>query len=59
MSDEIRQCLVDGAPPRVARDLAIQQGLSTLQREAIRLVEGDVTTIEEVVKHVLVAEGFE
>ncbi len=59
MSDEIRQCLVDGAPPRVARDLAIQQGLSTLQREAIRLVEGDVTTIEEVVKHVLVAEGLE
>ena len=59
MSDEIRQCLVDGAPPRVARDLAIQQGLSTLQREAIRLVEGDVTTIEEVVKHVLVTEGLE
>jgi type IV pilus assembly protein PilB len=59
MSDEIRQCLVDGKPPRDARELAVQQGLRTLQREAIDLVERDITTMEEVVKHVVVTEGFE
>lgn len=59
MTDEIRQCLVDGKPPRAARELAVQQGLRTLQREAIELVERDITTMEEVVKHVVVTEGFE
>jgi len=59
ITDELRQCVVDGLPPRVARDLAIEQGLRTLQAEAIRLVESDVTTMEEVVKHVLVDEGLE
>ena len=43
-------------PPRVARELAIEQGLRTLQTEAIRMVEHDVTTMEEVVKHVIVGE---
>ena len=46
-------------PPRVARELAIEQGLRTLQTEAVRLVETDVTTMEEVVKHVLVNEGLD
>ena len=31
ITDEIRQCVVDGQPPRVARELAAQQGLRTLQ----------------------------
>jgi type IV pilus assembly protein PilB len=59
MTDEIRQCLVDGKPPRAARDLALEQGLRTLQQEAVQLVEADVTTMDEVVKHVLVSEGIE
>jgi type IV pilus assembly protein PilB len=59
ITDEIRQCVVDGEPPRVARDLAVQQGLRTLQTEAVRLVEANITTMEEVVKHVLVNEGLE
>ena len=59
ITDEIRQCVVDGQPPRVVRDLAVQQGLHTLQTEAIRLVQANVTTMEEVVKHVLVNEGIE
>jgi type IV pilus assembly protein PilB len=59
ITDELRQCVVDGQPPRVARDLAAQQGLRTLQTEAIRMVENDITTMEEVVKHVVVGEGFE
>ena len=58
ITDELRQCVVDGAPPRVARELAVQQGLRTLQNEAIRMVEADVTTMEEVVKHVVVGEEF-
>ena len=58
ITDELRQCVVDGDPPRVARDLAIEQGLRTLQAEAVRLVGDNVTTMEEVVKHVLVNEGL-
>jgi type IV pilus assembly protein PilB len=59
ITDELRQCLVDGKTPREARELAIQQGLHTLQHEAVRLVTHDVTTMEEVVKHVIVNEGLE
>jgi len=58
ITDELRQCVVDGKPPRVARELALQQGLRTLQHEAIRMVETDVTTMEEVVKQVVVGEEF-
>jgi len=58
ITDEIRQCVVDGQPPRVARELAISQGLRTLQTEAVRMVEADVTTMEEVVKHVVVGEDY-
>ncbi len=58
VTDELRQCVVDGLPPRAARELAAQQGLRTLQTEAMRLVEADVTTMDEVVKHVLVSEEF-
>jgi type IV pilus assembly protein PilB len=59
ITDELRQCVVDGKTPRAARELAIQQGLRTLQNEAIQLVQANVTTMEEVVKHVLVNEGLE
>ena len=59
ITDELRQCVVDGHPPRAARELALEQGLRTLQAEAIRLVETDVTTMEEVVKHVLVSDGVD
>jgi type IV pilus assembly protein PilB len=58
VTDELRQCVVEGQPPRAARELAGQQGLRTLQSEAVRLVEADVTTMDEVVKHVLVSEEF-
>jgi len=36
--------------------IAMQQGMRTLQQEAIRMVERDVTTMEEVVKHVIMGE---
>jgi type IV pilus assembly protein PilB len=56
ITDQLRQCVVDGQPPRAAREIAVQQGLQTLLTEAIRMVETNVTTMEEVVKHVLVSE---
>jgi type IV pilus assembly protein PilB len=56
ITDEIRQCVVEGLPPSAAREIAAQQGLRTLQQEAIRMVEHDVTTMEEVVKHVIIGE---
>jgi type IV pilus assembly protein PilB len=56
ITDELRQCVVEGRPPSAAREIAAQQGLRTLQQEAIRMVEHDVTTMEEVVKHVLIGE---
>jgi len=56
ITDELRQCVVDGRPPSAAREIAAQQGLRTLQQEAIRMVEHDVTTMEEVVKHVIIGE---
>ncbi len=59
ITDEIRQCVVDGKTPRETRELAIQQGLHTLQYEAVQLVQENVTTMEEVVKHVLVNEGLD
>jgi type IV pilus assembly protein PilB len=59
ITDELRQCVVDGQPPRAARELAAEQGLHTLQSQAVRLVEADVTTLDEVVKHVLVSEELE
>ena len=58
ITDELRQCVVDGEPPRVARELALKQGLRTLQNEAVRMVESDITTMEEVVKHVVVSDDF-
>ncbi len=59
ITDELRQCVVDGLPPRAARELAAEQGLQSLQSQAVRLVGADVTTLDEVVKHVLVSEELE
>jgi type IV pilus assembly protein PilB len=58
ITDELRQCVVEGRTPRAARDIAEHQGLKTLQNEAVHMVEAGVTTLEEVVKHVLVSEGI-
>jgi type IV pilus assembly protein PilB len=58
ITDEIRRCVVDGEPPSAARDIAAQQGLRTLQTEAIRMVEANITTMEEVIKNVVVGEDL-
>jgi type IV pilus assembly protein PilB len=57
MTDEVRQVLVDSGPPRETRRLAIEQGMQSLQSEALRLVAANVTTLDEVVRHVFGAEG--
>jgi type IV pilus assembly protein PilB len=57
MTDEIRQSLVDGRPPRATREIAIAQGMHSLQLEATRLVAANVTSLDEVVRHVFGAEG--
>jgi type IV pilus assembly protein PilB len=59
ITDELRQCVVDGRSPRAAREIATDQGMRSLQTEAVRMVEHDITTMEEVIKHVLVREVFE
>ena len=59
LTDEVRQAMIEGKSPKVAREIAVQQGLSTLQAEAMQLVEADITTIDEVVRHVFVSEAME
>jgi type IV pilus assembly protein PilB len=59
ITDEIRQCVVEGRLTQAARDIAEQQGMRTLKHEAVRMVEAGVTTLEEVVKNVLVSEGIQ
>jgi type IV pilus assembly protein PilB len=59
ITDEVRQKMVDGRSPRDTREVAIEQGLRTLNAEAVRLVTADVTTIDEVVRNVFQAEDFE
>ena len=59
VTDEIRQYVVDGRQPRETRELAVAQGLRTLQSEAVRLVDDDKTTIDELLRNVFVMGGGE
>jgi type IV pilus assembly protein PilB len=59
LTDELREAIIDGRPPRATRQLAIEHGLRTLQAEAMDLVAQDMTTIDEALRHVFVAEDTE
>ncbi len=59
LSEEVRQSVIDGNTPKATREIAIEQGLSTLQAEAMQLVAQDLTTIDEVIRHVFVSEAME
>jgi type IV pilus assembly protein PilB len=59
LTDDVRACLVDAVAPRTTREAAVAGGMRTLQSEAVRLVRNNVTTVDEVVRHVFVAEGVE
>ncbi|MGZ4691381.1 MAG: GspE/PulE family protein [Acidimicrobiia bacterium] len=59
LTDEVREAIIEGRTPRVARQIAVHQGLRTLQAEAMDLVANDMTTIDEALRHVFVAEDTE
>jgi type IV pilus assembly protein PilB len=52
MTLEIRRLLVGWATQDELRKVAINQGMRTLRREGVSLVEQDITTISEVIRNV-------
>jgi type IV pilus assembly protein PilB len=50
VTPELRRLIVGWATTEELRRLAVAQGMRTMLREAMQLVEDDVTTIPEVVK---------
>jgi type IV pilus assembly protein PilB len=50
ITPELRRLIVGWATTEELRRLAVAQGMRTMLREAMQLVEDDVTTIPEVVK---------
>ena len=52
VTEEIREMVVKQAPHDELRQLAIDQGLSSLRDEGFRLVNDDVTTVNEVLRTV-------
>ncbi len=50
ITPELRRLIVGWATTEELRRLAVAQGMRTMLREAMALVEGDITTIPEVVK---------
>jgi type IV pilus assembly protein PilB len=57
VSDEMRQGLVSGMSPADLRELAEKNGMKSLREEAVQLVSRDLTTIDEVLRTVYIAEG--
>jgi type IV pilus assembly protein PilB len=57
VSDEMRQGLVSGIAPAELRELAEKNGMKSLREEAVQLVSRDLTTIDEVLRTVYIAEG--
>jgi len=54
VTDTIRELVLDRASHEEIRKVAISEGMRTLQQEAVRLVEGEVTTISEVLRSIYV-----
>ncbi|MCW2756610.1 MAG: pilus assembly protein PilB [Nocardioidaceae bacterium] len=55
VTDDIREMIVTRAPHDEMRKLAISEGMSTLQEQAVRLVMDGVTTAAEVMRSIYVA----
>jgi type IV pilus assembly protein PilB len=53
-SDGVKQLVVEQAPHEVLRSLAVEEGMRTLQDQAIRLVTENETTLTEVLRTVQV-----
>lgn len=58
VTDAIRDAIVSKATARVIRDIAIAEGMTTMQQEAFRLVVEGVTTVDDVLRSVY-APGME
>jgi type IV pilus assembly protein PilB len=54
VTDEIKALIVDRAPHEIIRNLAVEQGMRTLQDQALRLVTENETTVAEVLRTVQV-----
>ncbi len=54
ITDEMKKLIVDNAPHEEIRSLALTQGLFTLREQALRLVQDDSTTVDEVLRTVYV-----
>lgn len=52
VTDEIRDLIVRKATAREIRDMAVRQGMRTMQMEAFRLVVDGVTTVDDVLRSV-------
>lgn len=50
ITPELKRLIVGWATQEELRRLAVSQGMRTLQEEAVRLVESDVTTLSEVIR---------
>jgi type IV pilus assembly protein PilB len=57
LTDEIKTLVLRNAPHQDIRRMARSQGMRTLQEEAVRLVEDEVTTIAEVLRSIYAAGG--
>ncbi|MDQ6524548.1 ATPase, T2SS/T4P/T4SS family [Nocardioides sp. LHD-245] len=55
VTDEVRELIVDRAPHDQMRKLARNQGMRTLQEQAVRLVTDGTTTAAEVMRSIYVA----
>ena len=54
VTDEMKELIVTDAPHAELRALAIEQGMTTLRDQAVRLVNENKTTIAEVLRTVYV-----
>jgi type IV pilus assembly protein PilB len=55
VSADMKQLIVSGATHDDMRELAVSEGMRTLRDEAVRLIEEDVTTVQEVLRSVYIA----
>ena len=54
VTDEMKSLIVANASHDDLKELAIEQGMITLQDQALRLVERDVTTVAEILRTIYV-----
>ena len=54
VTDEMKSLIVANATHDQLKELAIEQGMVTLQEQALRLVERDVTTVAEIMRTIYV-----